>query len=198
VDRVITLNRSAKAVLSVSLIVVAGIAMYNWIVSPHVGYLYAVQDYEPVVKEAAKEKNLLHRALGVKRRKLDAMQVELSILRAKLFTPDEARDFFGNVEALGRKAGCAVSSVDFDFKGGESRNQTSPDPAVTLAYRANLTVLGRYDRIIAFLNDLQTRPQRVCIDPCRIELVDIQSAGLKCDVTVTISVICVGEDPNDE
>jgi Tfp pilus assembly protein PilO len=197
-DRVMMLKGSTRGAMSVALVAVLAVAMYGWLVSPHVGYLRAVQAYEPVVKEAATQKEILDKALEAKQRRLDAMRAELTELRAVLFTAEEARDFFGGMEALCRKAGCAVTSVDFDVRSGRHRAQASPEPVVAQACQSALTILGRYDQIVSLLNDLQTRPQRVCIDVRRMELADAHSTGLKCEATVTVWVICAGENPDDE
>jgi Tfp pilus assembly protein PilO len=193
-----TLNRSAKTAMSASLVAIAAVAMYGWMVAPHVRYLYAVQDYEPVVQKAAKERSTLCQALGTKRRQLDSLRTELTALQAELFTPSQARDLFGDVETLCRAAGCSVVSVSFDSQSGGSRSPASSGPAVVMARRVHLAVSGRYDQIVTLLSQIQARPQRVCIDSCRVELFDLRSAGLKCDITMTLWVLCVGENPNGE
>ena len=196
-NRVIMLGNSTRTTMSMSLIAVAAIAMYGWIVSPHVAYLHAVQKYEPVVKEAAKEKSNLCTALGLKQRRLQAMRDELSKLRGRLFTPEEAQSFMGGLEASCQKAGCAVTSIGFPGDGGRSGAANVAEPPVVQVRRANFAVLGRYDQIVALFELLQDRSQQVSVDSCRIELLDVASARLKCDLTMTIWVACGGENPND-
>jgi len=196
-NRVMTLGNSTQTAMSISLIAIVGIAMYGWIVSPHVAYLHAVQKYEPVVKEAAKEKDNLCTALGLKQRRLQAMQSELSKLRSRLFTPEEGQDFLGGLEAPCQKAGCGVASIGFPGDSSWSGAAKATEPSFVQVRRANLAVLGRYDQIVALLEHLQDRPQQVSIDSCRIELLDVASARLKCDLTMTIWVACAGEDPDD-
>jgi hypothetical protein len=196
-NRVITLGNSTRTTMSMSLIAVATIAMYGWIVSPHVAYLHAVQKYEPVVKEVAKEKDNLCTALGMKQRRLQAMQSELSTLRGRLFTPQEAQSFLGGLEASCQKAGCGVTSIEFPGDGSRPEAAKATEPPVVRVRRANLVVLGRYDQIVGLLEHLQNRPQQVSIDSCRIELLDVASARLKCDLTMTIWIACAEEGPND-
>jgi len=196
-NRVITLGNSTRTTMSMSLIAVAAIVMYGWIVSPHVAYLHAVQKYEPVVKEAAREKNNLCTALGLKQRRLQAMQSELSKLRSRLFMPEEAQGFLGGLEASCQKAGCGVTSIEFPGDGSRPEAAKATEPPVVQVRRANLVALGRYDQIVALLEHLQDRLQQVSIESCRIELLDVTSARLKCDLTVAIWIACAGEDPND-
>jgi hypothetical protein len=183
--------------MSVSLVAIAAVAMYGWMVAPHVRYLYAVQRYEPAVQNAGKQRSLLRQALGTKRRKLEASQTELATLRSLVFTPEEARDFFDGMESLCRQTGCTVISANFDSPSGGSRPSASRDRDVTATRRIHLIAAGRYDQIVAMLNQLQARPQRVHIDACRVEL-DLTSGELKCDMTMTLWVLCVGANPNGE
>jgi Tfp pilus assembly protein PilO len=196
-NRVITLGRSTRTTMSMSLIAIAGIAMYGWIVSPHVAYLHAVQKYEPVVKEVAKEKDDLCTALGLKQQRLQTMQSELSKLRDRLFTPDEAQGFLDSLETSCQKAGCSVTSIEFPGDGSRAETAKATELPVVQVRRANLVVIGQYGQIVALLERLQDRPQQVGTDSCRIELLDVASARLKCDLTMTIWVACIGGDPND-
>lgn len=196
-NRIITLGKSTRTTMSMSLIAVAAIAMYGWIVSPHVAYLHAVQKYGPVVKEVAKERDTLCTALGGKQRRLQAMLGELSELRGRFFTPEEAQGFLGSMEALCQQAGCGITSIESLVDSSRPQNGNAAEPPLVQVRRANLVALGRYDQIVAFLQRLQDRPQQVCIDSCRIELLDLASARLKCDVAMSIWVACGGEDPND-
>ena len=55
-DNLAKLNRSSRNSIFAALIVIAGVAMYNWIVSPHVTYLYAAQKYDSAMDKIV-EKN---------------------------------------------------------------------------------------------------------------------------------------------
>ena len=46
------LNRSTRDSVFAALIVIAAIAMYNWIVAPHVDYLFAAQQYEFAIEKS--------------------------------------------------------------------------------------------------------------------------------------------------
>ncbi len=195
-NRVIKLGDSTRTTMSVSLVAVAAIAMYGWIVSPHVAYLQAVQKYEPVVRQVAKEKSNLCTALGLKQRRLRTMQSELSILRGRLFTPEEAQSFLGGLEASCQKAGCGVTAIEFPGDSSRPEASKASEPSIVQVRRANLAVLGRYGQIVALLEQLQDRPQQVSIDSCRIEILDVASAWLKGDLTMTIWVTCAEESPD--
>ena len=198
IQRAATLNRSAQKAMSVALIAAAAIAGYGWILSPHLTYLQAVQKYEPFVQDMTARKNDLSTTLGMNRRRFETVSRELETLRAKFFTPGQATAFFSELETLAAKTGCTVTSLDFAFeKGVPGSGASTPEPAIVV-HRANLAVLGQYNDLIAWFERLQHRSQEVWIDSCRMELSDVRTGRLKCNVAVAISVLAEEEDVTDE
>ena len=193
-ERITALDRSTRTAMVTALMVVAAIAVYGWTVSPHLAYLQAVQSYEPVVKNVADKKRGVAKALGAKRRTLQKRRGELAALHQRCFTPDEAIEFFGQLERRAQEAGCSVTSVDFTFERRAPTQPTASDRPIVVAHRANLTVSGVYDGVIKWLDYLQGRPQAVYIDTCSLEFSDTGSRGLKGDLTI---VILIGLDPGD-
>ena len=193
-ERITALDRSARTAMVTAMMVVAAIAVYGWTVSPHLAYLQAVQSYEPVVKNVADKKRGVAKALGAKRRTLQKRQGELAALHQRCFTPDEATEFFGQLERCAQEAGCSVTSVDFAFERREPKQATASDRSIVVAHRANLAVSGGYDGVVKWLDHLQGHPQAVYIDACSLEFSDTGSHGLKGDLTI---VILVAGDPGN-
>jgi hypothetical protein len=54
VDNLTKLSRSSRNAVSASLILIAALAMYNWIVAPRTNYLLAAQRYEFVIEKVVK------------------------------------------------------------------------------------------------------------------------------------------------
>jgi len=172
--------------MSVALIAAVGIAGYGWILSPHLAYLQAVQKYEPFVQDMTARKNDVSASLGTNRRRFETVSSELATLRVKFFSPAQATAFFGALETLARTTGCTVTSVDFAFeKGGRDGGAAAPEPAITV-HRATLAVVGQYNDLVTWFAQLQNRSQEVWIDSCRMELADVRTGKLKCNVTVAI------------
>lgn len=198
IQRTATLNRSAQKAMSVALIVAVAIAGYGWILSPHLAYLQAVQRYEPFVQDMTARKNDVSAALETNRRRFETVSSELETLQAKFFTPTQATAFFSDFETLAAETGCTVTSLDFAFAKGLSGSGTSaPEPAIAV-HRANLTVLGQYNDLIGWFERLQHRSQEIWIDSCRMELADVRTGRLKCNVAVAILVLDEEEDVTDE
>ena len=71
IDHLTRLDKNSRNAVYVAMLIIAGIAMYGWIVSPHVKYLQAVQKYRPAKnavrtpREKLKRRNLL-RQIGLR------------------------------------------------------------------------------------------------------------------------------------
>jgi hypothetical protein len=183
------LNSSSRSAISTALILIAAAAMYNWMVAPHVNYLFAVQRYEPVVDNIAHEKEITTKTLERNKAKLQELTDQLTSARNSLFTPAEAKTFFGNIEAIAKDTDCTLQSLSFTTRDRGVAFGQSQDALHIVAKSAALSFTGSYDNIIALFNKLQNRLQKVWIDSIRLQIFDIQSAKLKCDTTVTIYVV---------
>jgi hypothetical protein len=188
-NKVAKLNSPSKSAITTALILIAAMAMYNWMVAPHVNYLFAVQRYEPVVDNIAHEKKIITKALESKKAKLQELTDQLTAARNSLFTPAEAKTFFGDLEAISKDTDCTLQSLTFTKEDRGVAFGRSQDALHILAKSATLSFTGSYDSIIALLNKLQNRPQKVWIGSIRLRIFDIQSAKLKCDTTITIYVV---------
>ncbi|HQG47647.1 MAG TPA: hypothetical protein PK373_01055, partial [Sedimentisphaerales bacterium] len=49
------ISKPRRCVLTTALFVIAAAALYNWVFSPHIGYLRAMQRLEPVMDKMAEE-----------------------------------------------------------------------------------------------------------------------------------------------
>jgi hypothetical protein len=58
----------------------------------------------------------------------------------------------------------------------------------------NLTVSGAFDAMITLLEHLGNSQQEISVDACRMDLSDISSGRLRCDLDLTIWVIQDRED----
>jgi hypothetical protein len=188
-SKIAKLNSPSRGAITAALILIAAVAMYNWMVAPHVNYLFAVQRYEPVVGSIAREKEIITKALERNKVKVQELTDELTSARNSLFSSAEAKIFFGNIEAFAKETDCTLQSLSFTTRDRGIAFVQSQDTLHIVARSASLSFTGSYDNIIALLNKLQNRLQKVWIDSIRLQIFDIQSAKLKCDTTVTIYVV---------
>lgn len=198
VDRVILTKESKRNAISIALIAIGAAAMYNWILSPQVGYLRAVQRYQPVVDEMAQETGRIGGIQDEKRQQLRTLQRELAETRDGFFTREEARTFLGNLQSFVEQAGCKVAAADFTSDGriGLPRKSGELDPVMTS--QVNLTAVGQYDQIITLLERLQSNRKRVRVDSCRLALSDVRSGRLECKLILILHALSDKEGPVDE
>ena len=112
VKHLVKANRSTRHAVSVSLIVIALLAMYSWLVAPHVAYLSVVQGYESVMTNLKNKNNLINSKVKVKRKKLQELQEKSAQLQSTLFTSDKAREFFSDLQAISEQTDCMVYSLN--------------------------------------------------------------------------------------
>jgi MFS superfamily sulfate permease-like transporter len=186
-DNLTNLNRSTRTTFFTALIIIATIAMYDWIVAPHVACLFASQQYESVVSKAVEKNNVVAREVETKTKKLEAIYQQLTKSRSILFAPDEATAFFGDLQAVAEGTGCTVNSLNLVGNKPSSRDKRKTgDTSGITANSATLTISGQYNGILWLVKKLQNHPQKVWLDSFEMKIIDFSSAQLKCDMTITI------------
>lgn len=189
VDSLVKLNSSSRNAIFAALTAIAAIAMYNWIVAPHVTYLFAVQQYEPVVGDIVEENKIISDSLRSKEKKLEELREQFAQLRSSLFTSDETKEFFSSLKTIAEEAGCTVSSLNFTASRPDSVAKRSEDTSRIVANSAMLSVIGGYDNIVRLVERLQGRTQKVWVKSVKMKIFDVNSARLKCDITITMYTI---------
>lgn len=194
IDNLTNLNNSTRNTIFGALIIIAAIAMYNWIVTPHVNYLYAAQEYESVVNKAEEKNKTFVREIKSKTKKLEKLYGQLAEVRCVLSSPDEAKAFFSNLQVLSEEAGCTVVSLNLVAREPSvAKRRKHSDVSGIAANSAMLVVSGRYEDIIRLVEKLQNRTKRIWMDSFRIEAMGAESDLLKCEMTII--VYTVEEEP---
>jgi len=189
IDNFAKLNRSSRSAVSAALIVIAAIATYNRIVGPHVTCLLAAQRYESVLGSIMRKNKVINKVVESKRKELQQLREQSAQLQNILFTPNEAKEFLSDLEAIAEETDCAVYSLNFVTSepvliGGESENALS-----VITDSAKLSVVGTYGNVLRLTERLQARTQKVWIGPVRIEALGDNPDQLKCDMTIAIYTI---------
>jgi len=185
-------NHSTRYAVSGSLIVIALLAMYNWLVAPHTAYLSVVQGYESVSANLLNKNKLINSKVMVKRKKLQELQGKSAQLQSTLFTPDKAREFFSDLQAISEQEGCMVQSLNMIQSNPKNKQSENTSGIVTKS--AALSVVGLYKDIPRLIQRLQARTQKVWIDSIKVMTVEYASDRPRCDITITI---CEIQDKGD-
>jgi hypothetical protein len=195
VKHLVKANRPTRHAVSASLIVIALLAMYNWLVAPHLAYLSVVQGaylsvvqgYESVMTNLVNKNKLIGNKVKVKRKKLQELQDKSVQLQSTLFTSDKAREFFSDLQAISEQTGCMVHSLNMIKKYPKEKQSEETSGIVTRS--AVLSVVGLYKDIPRLIQRLQARTQKVWIDSIKVLTVEYNSDRPRCDITITICEI---------
>jgi len=189
IDSLAKLNSTSRNAISAALVIIVTIAVYNWIVAPHVTHLYAAQRYESVVDDVMKENKILSSAVRTKKKKLEQLHKQFAQLQSSLFMVDQAKEFFSNLQVISEQSSCKVCSLNLITREQNSKDGKSEDSSGIVTNSAILSVIGTYGDIIKLIERLQAREQKVWIDSVRMTSLDDASGQLKCDITITICTI---------
>ena len=181
--------RSSKNVVFAAFVVIEAIVLYNWIVTPHLNSLQAVQKYESVANKLAKKTKIISTNVKLKRKKLSQLQEEFEHIHIKLFDPVKAKEFFSDIQAMAEQANCVIYSLNFSPTDSAINAGRSEISSHITANRAIFSIGGRYKDIVALIDKVQGRSKQVWIDSISIEPMGRNSELLKCDMSIAIYVI---------
>ncbi|MGD2095588.1 MAG: hypothetical protein PVH77_11325 [Phycisphaerales bacterium] len=189
------LSRTSKNAFSASLIVIAVLAIYNWVIVPRTTYLLAAQQYESVMDSVIKKNKTISSRVKVKRKELQELREQSSQLYSTLFSPDKAGEFFSDLQAISEETGCIVYSVNLvTNKQNPKKDGQLRDNLGLETKSAVLSVVGVYKNITKLIERLQSRTQKVWIDSINLRALRQNSDRLRCDITITICIITDEEE----
>ena len=183
------LKPSTRNATLASLIVIASLAMYSWIVAPHAAYLSTVQGYESVMSNLKEKSELISKNIDVKRKELQKLREESTQLQGTLFTSEKAREFFSDLQAISEQTGCMVYSLNLISSTPNPKNKQLEESSGVATKSAVLSVVGVYKDIARLIKRLQARTQKVWIDSIKVLTVEYNSDQPRCDLTITICEI---------
>ena len=190
VDNLAKLSRSSRNAVSASLVLIAAIAMYNWIVAPCADNLSAAQQYESAMEQVVNKNKTIVNKVKIKKKKLQELNEQSAQLQSTLFTPEQAREFFSDLQAISEQTGCIVYSINLIAnKQNPNKDGQLQDTAGIVTKSAVLNVVGVYKNITKLIERLQSRTQKVWIDSVRLRSLDNKSDQARCDITITICAL---------
>lgn len=169
--------------------VIAAVALYNWVISPHVGYLHAMQRLEPVMGRMAETVDTVAGSLDEKLAKMRALRGELRQVEEGLFRPEESKSFFHDLQTLVETTGCVMTEAAFTQGRDDKRSEDPNAVAIVEAAHADMTVAGSYEEIVSLLQALQQVRRKTWVDSCHMTLADPRSGRLECRLSLTIYIL---------
>jgi len=181
--------RSSTGTVFAVLVLILTVAMYGWIVAPHIAYLKAVQQYEPIVDNMVKEKTRLQSMLETRRKRLELIDMEFAEIRDILFTFDQAQGFFRNLGSMAEASNCDIRMLDI-LTDKPVLVIGHPDDLVSVGtLDAEVSVVGYYDGLLTFIDHLQNNRRKIAIRSLQILVNRDEDIQLKCDVSLTLYII---------
>lgn len=182
-------THSSRNVMLAALVLIGTIAVYNWIVAPHAGYLLAAQRHRSVISKLTEKNQIINNNVAIKRKKLKELREKFRQVHAALFDPIEAKDFLSDIQAASEEANCTMQSLNFSQTDSALKAKQSKAGSHITANRATLSVVGNYRNLVALMNKLQDGLRQVWIDSISIRSIRNNPDQLECDMTVTVYVI---------
>ena len=185
VEKFAKFGSPARSATSASLIVIAALAMYKWTVTPQSAYLSAAKGYESAMSKVIDQNKSVVRQIEIKKKQLQELRENSAQLQSVLFTADQAKEFFSDLQVISEQAGCAVNSRNLLADRIDPENEHLG----VVTRSATLSVVGVYKDVTKLLARLQARTQKVWIDSIELQVLDSSSDKAQCDLTVTICQI---------
>jgi len=186
----VKLGNSSRLAVFAAFIVIVAVALYNWIVAPHVTYLRAVQKYQPVVEHVAQQKASLKDLLNNRRKMLEDLESQFGQIRPLLYTYEQARQLFGDLEAMALEHKCTMTTV---VDHGSNRPTTivgdEQESLLAEVVNTSVTIMGDYDNIVAFIGRLQGQQRKIWIRSLVIDPTGPDAVSLQCRIDISIYVV---------
>jgi len=187
-DEFIKLSRSSRNTVFAVLIVIASIAVYNWMIAPHTAYLFAAQQYECATENLARKNTITTDIIQSKSKKIKEMEEQLAQIQNSMFVPGQAKIFFESFENTARETNCVIRLLNLNTNKKRRNAEISQDTSKVVAKEAKLRVVGSYDNIVRLIGKLQSRSQLVRIESLDMEVLRNGSGLIECGMAITIFI----------
>lgn len=204
-----TLTKNREATVIGVLLLIGIVAIYNWVVSPHVALLVASQRYARAANHRIETAEAISEKVRLKRDELEGLLVERAKWSGGTFDVAGADEFLRSLQMLCREAGCTRVSVSYlqaeELTAPEPESTTDGDdeprptaPSLLVAKGALITVQGGYEDIVTLSDALQSHRTKVWID--RLEMSSLRSSvgQVSGKLRITIHVTSGKEMEQDE
>jgi len=188
-DKLIKSSPGSKIFVSVSTIAIVTLTTYGWIVSPQISYLHAAQQQKVMTRNAERKTVGLRNQTHKREAELTDLHNQIDAIRDSFFTPTEAHEFFSDLDMTALQCGCNVSSLTFMSEKAVAPEAGPEYFSSVVLRRAEITLTGQYDGILAFLTRLGGYRQRISVGSLLIKPNPSNIEDLLCSINITIYII---------
>jgi hypothetical protein len=183
------LDRRVQNSVFAALIIITATAIYSWLVNPHVKDVSAAQNYNSALDMVIEKNTYLNNQIRLKTKTLQQLTDQYTQSRSNLFTTAQAKEFFGDLQAMLEETNCTVHSLNLAVNKPGNKDKQTKNAFGIDTNSAVLSVSGQYSSITRLLEGLQNHSPKVWLNSFVIELVDYSSGLLRCNMTITIYTI---------
>ena len=177
-----------QGVLAGTLLLIALFAIHNWFISPHVASLRAAQRYERATRQSVQQSETVSHDLLVKRKKLEQLLAERTLLAQATFGRAEAETFFRELESLCVDTGCTLRSFNNAESQGLTGRKARDEETPVVTWSAILTIEAPYSNIVSLVDRLGANERKVWIDRLHITAVGAGTGEVVCRMVIAIDV----------
>ena len=187
IEQIMKSSPLSRIIVSVSTVILLGLAAYNWAVSPQTTYLHASQRYDAMKDTLQKKALILRKSVAVKKRKLNAINEEITGLRSNFFTLSQSSEFFSGLENLADISGCKIEMMTFKAADCRSADGSEMDQVRFTERCASMEFAGGYGQIIGFLKTITDCPKRLSLEGLAIKPSE-GDGRLICNMDITVYI----------
>ena len=200
-DRLRRCPRAARDTSSVALLIIGLLALYSWVLAPHVGYLHALERFESAVTRVSEERDRISDSLDTKVAQWRSLQREMADFEEGLFPAQEAQTFVRGLLPFVEETGCAVLLADYAGGGRvEPVGEGFPDavscvggpepnaPVALAVSHLDLAASGTPEQVMTLLERMENHRPRVWVDSCRFDFPHGYSGRIECHLVLTLYV----------
>jgi Tfp pilus assembly protein PilO len=177
-----------RIMFRVAMIALLAAAGYNWMVRPQASYLSAAQQQNRWGTALSDQQRHILVSIGELKKKLSEMESRSEQFQKVLFEPQTVRDFFCGLETQASAAGCRIESLTFSDTDNLTSQKQSPG-AMVQTVAASVIVVGNYNALASFFEQVGRCSQKISIYEMRIEPVTPGKPMLRCDVTLMVYML---------
>lgn len=181
-----------------SVMILVGFSVFNWIISPQTAYLRAARLYESMLGDAGKMSTVIKGQMEAKRDEVSELQDEIARVQGRFFTAKHAAEFFLDLEPIAQQYSCNVDQLAFMSSESISYKSDEGEACDIVIKRSMISFKSAYSDVINFLAKLNSYTQRVAITDLTIESDDMMDVQLHCRMTITIYLIKDKEQKENE
>jgi Tfp pilus assembly protein PilO len=179
--------KRVRIMFRVALVILLAAGCYNWVVQPQVSYLSAAQQRSRWDAKISDQQKQILSSIGELNKRITDMKSRSEEFQKVLFEPGTVRQFFCGLETQAKEAGCQIESLTFNDTESSSNQQQNPD-AMVQAVPASLVVIGNYNVLARFLEQVSRCPQKISINEMRLEPQVQGKSVLRGHITMTVYV----------